>query len=209
MEQKSKECKTLYFEGAGCFSDSFGEPRNCRIRTALTANDGIRWYVELHGWKQSKEWHKAHQGYDPAECVGWVDCCIQITEDKTTPTVRHPIHRKRNFPWTYEAILTIVNEELGCSFDRVEVLPNLAGYRVFKEHKTEGTDWHNYGDVFVFDPETTAEAERIEARELQRQKDLGEKSPCLSVWRDENDLMILHVLHFRQGLGSFTVKLDG
>ena len=93
----------------------------------------------------------------------------------------------------------------------IVVLPDLSGYRVFASNwqsVERNVDKYIYGDEFVFDPETTAKAERIKDQEEQKQRGMGEKHPCLSAYRDADDPLLLHIDHFRQGLGKLTFRLD-
>ena len=196
--------KTLYFEGAG-MEGTGGAVGNCRIRTALTNDEGARYYLEIGGNKGNEVWRRDHPELDGFDLVSTVDYCFEITGDhEDCNERRHETERSHSFPFTLAGILAYVNNELGCSFDAVEIAPPLAGYRVHANRP----DSYRFGDEFEFDPVSTARAEKIEQAHLEMQKAAGEAFPCLSVWRDEDDAGLLHVKHFRQGLGSFEYRID-
>lgn len=197
--------KVLYFEGAG-LDGTGGEVGNCRIRTALTNDEGTRYYVELYGGSgYGKEWHRWHPGFEGFEYIGFVESCHEITGDPEDGNKRrHPSAHERCFAFTVSSILRFVNEQLGCSFDRVEIAPWLSGYRAIGE--AHGT--YNFGDEFVLDLRTTLRAQEIEKREMQRQRDAEEKHPCVRVWRDKSDPNLLHVSPARRGFEGADYRLD-
>jgi len=95
------------------------------------------------------------------------------------------------FGYSKTEILNIVNS-LGCSFDEVVILPNLAGYRVFKDG-----GGHNFGDKFKFNAELTARAEEIKAHFYALEKSEGKQYPNFSLWVDQDNPEMLHLLrHF-------------
>ena len=213
---EEKMSKTLYFEGAGMFGT--GEPvGNCRLRTAFTNDNGTRYYLELLGNRYSKEQrkHVDPEGvFKDDERIGYVDFCHEITSDPEIDDCnnsRHRIERNCHFKWTLDGIRELVNNELNCSFDQVVVAPKFSGYQVFnpkaKFHRTDND--YIFGDEFVLDEIQTAKVEAIYQREYQRQKDLGEKYPCVSVYREADDSNLIHVRHFKkQGLESFSERID-
>ena len=197
--------KVLYFEGVGCVER--GDVPNCRIRTAFHLDDGRALYLELSGAEVGK-----HMG-DHLKCftnAGFVDHCHFITEEGD-------VHHKAERPGTYfeysmAGILKFVNS-LGASFDAIEVLPSLAGYQV---HAGKGKC--NYGDEFPYDAELTAKRlairEKIYAMEkAEREEDLakprherrfvhspsGKVYPNFSLWVDEKDPKVLHLLRHYNG----------
>lgn len=193
--------KTLYFEGAGCVPR--GEVTNCRIRTAFTNREGARYYLEIIGFTPSKEWRKINTEFASFPDVAHIDFCHEITgSHEDCNERRHPTERTHHFAYTYAGILNYVNTALAGGFERVAIAPDLAGY-----HVHAGFDKYNYGDEFEIDELTTQRAEQIEREHYQKQKNAGEKYPCVSVWRDEDDHNILHVHHSRRGFGDYTYNL--
>lgn len=95
--------------------------------------------------------------------------------------------------YSIESILAFVNS-LGASFDAIEVLPDLAGYRV---HADKGG--YNFGDEFVKDSELLTARQQIDANIRQKELDRGEKYPCYSLWVDSEDPAILHYHNCRTG----------
>ena len=177
--------KTLYFEGAGCVPR--GEVENCRIRTAFHADNGDAIYLEIIGVEATKRHTKKHE----VKHIGFVDSCHYILGDDDEN--KHSIHNRndKTFEYTKAEILNLVNS-LGCSFDKVIVLPDLAGYRVFKDG-----DGYNYGDEFKFNPALTARAEEIKTYFYELEKSEGKKYPSLSIWVDQDEPEKLHLLrHF-------------
>lgn len=208
------KARTLYFEGAGT-PGTGGAVGNCRIRTALTNDAGERYYLELQAARYNKAQIRHIKGAEwvrPGQVVGFVDRCHKITEGPDADDgsrSRHPIERTRHFRWDPEGIRNMVNEELGCSFGAAVVAPALSGYRVFRKSGCSVPGDYNYGDEFEYDRETTEAAQRIYERELARQRDAGERYPCVSAWRDPDDPGILHVRHARKGFESFDADLRG
>lgn len=178
--------KTLYFEGAGCVPR--GEVENCRIRTAFRDNKGEPIYLEMNGFEVTKYTAKIYKDF---KNVGIITSCCYIKNDDDENN--HSIKEMRNktFEYTKESILNLVNS-LGCSFDEVVILPDLAGYRVFREG-----GGHNFGDKFKFNAELTARAERIKTYFYELEKRDGKKYPNFSLWVDDKDPELLHLLrHF-------------
>lgn len=178
--------KTLYFEGAGCVP--CGEVENCRIRTAFHNDEGNPIYLEILGIEVTKHNRKTYPNID---FVGIIDHCFYILSDDdcNKHSIRSLTHT--TFEYTKAEILRIVNS-LGCSFDAVVILPDLAGYRV---HKDGGG--YCFGDEFIFDPVRTARAEEIHAHFHALEKSEGREYPNFSLWVDENDPSLLHLLrHF-------------
>lgn len=142
--------KTLYFEGAGCVPCN--DVENCRIRTAFTNRDGKKIFLEMSAGIVGS-------GYYYIAC----DACHYITEDpgiedwnKSRLKCEKDGSRKE---YTKENILAFVNKNCNVDFDKVVILDNLAGYRVFTD--TERTSWgttsehYNFGDCFNYDEELT------------------------------------------------------
>ena len=208
--------KILWFEGAGM--DGTAQPvGNCRIRTAFCNDAGTMYYLELNGLRwdagQRKFLEDAEEYKDEA-CIGWVDFCHEITDDpdiEDCSVRRHAIEREVHFHWTFEGILDLVNDRLGCSFDEIRIAPKFSGYTPFTGRRRGygiGADY-NRGDQFVPDMEAVAKMRALYDRERARQVAEGERYPCVSVLRDDEDPEIVHVLHFnKQHLPNFDVRLS-
>ena len=178
--------KVLYFEGAGCVPR--GEVENCRIRTAFHNDKGEAIYLEITGFEVTKNSRPSLKKYTNA---GFIDFCFYIKGDDDAN--KHVIKgmRDKDFEYTKAEILNIVNS-LGCSFDEVVILPDLAGYRVHGDHGQ-----YNFGDEFKFNAELTARAEEIKAHFYALEKSEGKKYPNFSLWVDQDDPEVLHLLrHF-------------
>ena len=178
--------KTLYFEGAGCVPR--GEVENCRIRTAFTNDEGKGIYLEMVGVETSKNSPKSLQQH---KFVGFVDSCHYLTEEGENDENNNRIARRNEvtFEYTKENILAYVNS-LGCTFDQVVILPDLAGYRVFPDG-----GGHNYGDQFQYDEGLTSKREEVYSHYFNLEQSEGKKHPNFSLWAD--DAGKLHLLrHF-------------
>lgn len=178
--------KKLYFEGAGWSGADISKATvgNCRIRTAFHLDDGQPVYLEISAFEVSK--------YSAASCkefryAGTVDHFFYICEDGERYTRKHFQH----FEYNSDEILRLVNS-LGASFDAVEVLPDLSGYRV---HGDKGA--YNYGDEFQPDRELIRAREAVDAFIRQRDVERGERFPCYSLWVDKDEPAMLHYKNFR------------
>lgn len=208
-----KKEKVLYFEGAGVsYCDvSKNTVGNCRIRTAFHLDNGKRVYLEIIGIenkrkKQVESVRLGYVGYVPY--LGVVDSCHYITGDPNDCNNNRisidgsfgSLERNDSnlIDYSFNGILNFVNS-LGCSFDRIEVLPDLAGYRVFKDIKGGEKDFRNYGDEFIKDSARLEKREKIYNFIREYEKNRGEKSICFSLWTDEKDPDILHYCNFRKG----------
>lgn len=211
--------KILWFEGAGM--SGTGEPvGNCRIRTTFCNDAGTMYYLELGGDEWSKERRKLLKDakeYKDEKCIGWVHFCYEITDDPEIDDCnerRHEIMDEVDFHfhWTYEGILDVVNNRLGCSFDEIRIAPEFSGYTPHASRRRGYTRTridYNRGDLFVPDMEAVAKLSALYDRERARQVAEGERYPCVSVWRDNDDPEIVHVRHFKkQNLADFDVKLS-
>lgn len=177
--------KTLYFEGAGWPKTEEGVKTgvgNCRIRTAFHLKNGKRVYLEILGTKVTKHMSKDVQKY---KYVSWIDFCHYITdEDPNEDCNKHAmreIERVVRFEYNKQNILEFVNS-LGADFDRIRVLPNLAGYRVFASKNS-----YYYGDEFKPNPKSYKIARKIENYLYKLEKALGHKYPCIYLYTIEND----------------------
>lgn len=195
--------KTLYFEGAGCVPR--GDVPNCRIRTAFHLDDGAALYLEISGSEVTKH------SPDHLKCyanAAHVDHCHYIFGDDGKGNSTHETQNYYNFEYSMAGLLKFVNS-LGASFDKVVVLPDLAGYRVHA-----GGGRCNFGDAFSYDAELTAKREAIhkaiynmEKAEREADRAAGTKKfvhgpsgrvyPNFSLWVDEENPALLHLLrHF-------------
>lgn len=194
---QNKQSKTLYFEGAG--NVPRGEVENCRIRTAFTLDNGEKVYLEISGVEVTKHTAKSFQGY---KNIAFIDHCFYIVGDRDEPSKfriyrkdGRAVERQEHFEYTHENILQFVNG-LGASFEKVVILPDLAGYRV---HAGDGG--YNYGDEFYYDTKRTAQAERIKQHFYKLEKERGAKYPCFSIWF-ENDVL---KVRFFDGRGTLEI----
>lgn len=175
--------KVLYFEGAGWSGADISKATvgNCRIRTAFHLDDGTPVYLEIIACKTTKSSPAAwrHLNY-----AGSVDI-FAIINDEGVTHYRNP--NVAPFEYNHAGILAVVNS-LGASFDAIEVLPNLGGYRV---HAAGGG--YNFGDQFQVDRDLIAAREAVDAHLLERERQrTGRKSPAYSLWVDDADPAILH-----------------
>lgn len=178
--------KKLYFEGAGWSGADISKATvgNCRIRTAFHLDDGQPVYLEISAFEVSK--------YSAASCkafryAGTVDHFFHICEDGERYTRKHFQH----FEYNHAEILRLVNS-LGASFDAVEVLPDLSGYRV---HGDKGA--YNYGDEFEPDRELISARQAVYKFIYDREVARGEKYPCFSLWVDADEPAALHYKNHR------------
>lgn len=179
--------KTLYFEGAG--SVPSGEVENCRIRTAFRNDKGEVIYLELCGFEASSSQKKI---WPTVTYIGAILACYRFQDGKEGKYKMDSI-RNYKFEYTKAQILKLVNS-LGCNFDRVVILPDLAGYRVFKG---DGSGEYNFGDEFEYNEERTARAEEIKRYFYELEKSEGKNHPNFSLWVDQENLEMLHLLrHF-------------
>lgn len=227
--------KTLYFEGAGWSGADISRATigNCRIRTAFHLDDGRAVYLEIHGSERTK--HSSPEVYQ-WQYTGFVEHCYYITDDKHNddcnkhhvllPKQYKTVEHNVRFEYTELEILRFVNS-LGASFDAVEVVPDLGGFRVFPEGSAcDGPGAYYYGDEFQFDPEMTERREAvygrvydIEKEELEHDRATNGKKfvhspsnptyPNFSLWVDEFDPGLLHLLrHFNGYNKHWSIRTD-
>ncbi len=231
--------KTLYFEGAGWSDADISKATigNCRIRTAFHLDDGRAVYIEITGAERTKysspqiyQWqytgfvtycHYITDDKPNNDCNKHRVMLPKKRREKPR-TVEHNAH----FEYTEAEILHIVNS-LGASFDAVKVVPDLGGFHVFPEsHSCDGPDGYNYGDEFQFDPEMTARRESVydkvyatEKNERMRDRAMnghkfvhspsGTDYPNFSMWVDQNDPGVLHLLrHFNGYNKHWCIRTD-
>lgn len=220
--------KILYFEGAGLSDADISKATigNCRIRTAFHLDNGKAVYLEIVGSERTRR--KGVQSH-PWPYTGFVDTCHYISDD--VPNDDENLHRivspnLDRFEYTEKAILRYVNR-LGASFDAIKVVPDLGGYQVFPSNRPSrhGTAGYNYGDQFQYDEAMTARRQAvydkiyaIEKEELLADRQSGEHKfthpgpmdyPCFSLWVDESDAGMLHLVrHFNGYNKHWTIRTD-
>ena len=207
--------KTLYFEGAGWSeADSSKETiGNCRVRTAFHLDDGQAVYLEMICGSPLKS--KNGNVY-----ITGISHLYYITDDEHNDDCNlhpHPYYIKyirrevSDFEYSSEAILKFVNS-LGCSFDEIKVVPDLGGYRVFKEDMysyKKGTERYNYGDEFVFEPELHDRRMQVWHHIHDIEKSEGKQFPNFSLWVDRDDKTKLHLLrHFPNLNRHWIISID-
>jgi hypothetical protein len=178
---KNNTFKTLYFEGAGCAPRA--DVPNCRIRTAFHLDDGRPVYLEISGMETTRctaPCYKKFTNYGIIDHLHFANC---TSGDDRQEFVIEPGYA---FEYTMANILSLVNS-LGASFDTVEVLPSLSGYRVH----AEGGGYH-YGDEFKLDRDLLEARQAIDSQIREKEIARGEKHPCYSLWVDSEDPAILH-----------------
>lgn len=189
MTNQNNTIKTLYFEGAGCVPR--GDVPNCRIRTAFHLDDGRAVYLEITGIDVSSSTAPCYRKFTN---YGIIDHLHFIPGESADDRRDFGLDRTYAFEYTLKNILALVNS-LGASFDAVEVLPNLAGYRVHGDGRGE----YNYGDTFAFDRDLLEARQAVDAQIREKEIARGEKYPCYSLWVDHEDPAILHYHNCRTG----------
>lgn len=228
--------KTLFFEGVGWSGADISKATigSCRIRTAFHLDDGRAVYLEISGNERSKGRSPKIYRW---QYTGFVTDCYYITDDKPNDDCnKHRVQllgydrdawwETETFEYTEAAILEFVNR-LGASFDAIKVLPDLGGYRVFPgEYSCDGPNGYCYGDEFHYDPEMISRREAVykavydievkERKEDQISKagrivhsSSGTDYPNFSLWVDDNDPGLLHLLcHFSGCNKHWTIRTD-
>lgn len=209
--------KTLFFEGAGCEDTYRGEISNCRIRTAFTNNEGRKIYLEINGYEKSqddlKKYHR-FENYEVGDAIGFIDSCHYITDDPKIDDDNSQSLGKGNMtiPYSCKGILGFVNYECNCSFDNIEVLGRLAGYRVFAETTRETYNTYaayNYGDEFNYNAALEGTRKEIEKYFYDLEKSEGKQYPNCSLWVDDKDFNLLHLLrHFNGYNKHWSIRTD-
>lgn len=186
--------KVLYFEGAGMASADESIKSgvgNCRIRTAFHLDDGKRVYVEISG----KFADKRREHERPFTHVGYITSCFYATDEQPNNDCnKYALLAQRDvhcIEYSTKGILDFVNS-LGASFDAIQVLPNIAGYRVFG--KKYGT--YNYGDEFQPNWKVVETGKKIESYYDSLTK---QGAGYFSIWNDDNDLTKIRVRSFNTG----------
>lgn len=186
--------ETLYLEGAGCEGTDKGEIPNCRIRTAFTNNEGKKIYLEILGIEKTMDdlkKYKRYEGYEVGEAIGFIDSCHYITDDPMIDDCnnsRLECERKGNISYSYNGILNFINENCNCSFDNIEVLGWMSGYRVFADGNRGTFKGYNFGDEFQYNKE-------LESKRISKKNELEEhfcnvfnqKYSNASIWCNGNE----------------------
>ena len=157
--------RVLYFEGAGMNTYESGEDvGNYRIRTAFKNNDGEKIYLELGGHNFNDKRIKK---------FGWYSHIDHCTYPKKGYT------RKQIVDW--------VNKMLNCSFDDMEVLHDMEGYRVHGDNRT-----YNLMDNHVINrARTEARIKAYDKIDKEWRDKLGSKYSVLSkVGMDDNSITL-------------------
>ncbi len=214
----NKELKVLYFEGAGCEDTFRGEISNCRIRTTFTNNEGKKIYLEIQGTVKTqddvKKYHR-YENFTMGDAIGFIDSCHYITDDCKIDDCnksRLTYERSKNISYSYKGILKFVNENCNCSFDSIEVLGWLSGYRVFADTTKETCNTFkalNYGDEFQYNIELESTRKEIQKHFYDLEKSEGKQYPNCSLWVDDKDVNLLHLLrHFNGYNKHWSIRTD-
>lgn len=179
--------KTLYFEGAGCFNvNEYLDPEfrgNPRIRTAFRNDKGAAIYLELicganYYFKNL-----------------FVDACYYIKGDDDCNKHRLGIDRHGAATmYTTNGILCLLNK-IGATFDAIEVLPPLSGYKVFSDRPTNNrmasdrpVAGYNFGDEFVPDWDEIHKREMVYELLCESEYRARPQRPsCVCLWVDEEN----------------------
>ncbi|OMF76720.1 hypothetical protein [Paenibacillus glucanolyticus] len=133
------ERKVLYFEGAGIdfYDEAWKESDvgNVRIRTAFTNDQGDQYYLELE------------RGRDYRLHVSFLRPIAHNNSNQ--PQKIHETYE--NSRYTKQYITNWINNNLGCSYDTIEVLSQFHGYWV---HRDRGS--YNLIDNHIIDHEQAA-----------------------------------------------------
>ena len=184
--------KILYFEGAGwdgAEDSKATDMKNCRIRTAFKNDKGNRIYLEMSCVKAGGRFQKA---YNHLKYAGHISDCFYITDNSDDCNINQIQQGEGLFEYNKINILNFVNS-LGCHFDDVETLPDLAGYRVHA-----GTRY-NYGDEFIYNKELTERAIAIHKFFYSMERIEKKRNPNFSLWIDEGNPELLHLLRHFEG----------
>ena len=198
--------KTLYFEGAGYSGAEISKATvgNCRIRTAFHLDNGKAVYLEISAFERpdAKKRHGVDL-FDRWQYTGVIEYLHYITDDEPNDDCNR--HRVRDLSakehdrleYSERSICNLVNS-LGASFDAIKVVPDLGGYRVFPEKNScKGTKGYFYGDQFELEPELVEKREQVYKYFYHLERSEGKKYPNFSLWVDEEDKNVLHLLrHF-------------
>jgi len=193
---KNKKVKTLYFEGAGM--EFYGEEQkisdvgNFRIRTSFKNLTDDIIYLELGDIPKHDKKNKKIIGMGIQ--IMFMHYITDDPEIDDCNNSRIPYNRDSINLYSYqkEDITKIINKLCNTDYDSIEVLPSLAGYRV---HKDGGGV--NLVNTFKYNKNLTVKREGIRKHFYELEESEGKKHPNLSVWVDQVNTNILHLLkHF-------------
>lgn len=196
--------KTLYFEGAGWEGAELSKKTigNCRIRTAFHLDNGKAVYLEILGAEMNKKRAKL---FNNMKYVGFIDFLHyiegKIDKDDNCNYARLPQERKVTIEYSLEGIKNFVNS-LGASFDKIEVLPYLAGYRVHRSYNKKNIynkEKYNYGDEFIPNWDVVKNGKEINDYIYKIEKEEGKEFPNFSLYNDEEDITKLHLVRHYNG----------
>ena len=196
--------KVLFFEGAGCENTCHnGEFTNCRIRTAFTNDEGKKIYLELlsrvitaDDVKHVKKYPDSiYKGFAVGETIGFIDSCHYITDDADIDDCNNSVLvSRRNAPvirYTKKDVLSFLKEYCNATFDDVQDLDWMAGYRVFSDNGKRGTfSYYNFSEDFQYN-EKLDHARNVKRKELETYyKELfHSKYSVVSVYVERGDLV--------------------
>lgn len=179
--------KKLYFEGAGCVPRA--DVSNCRIRTAFHLDDGRAVYLEISGLETTRSTAPCYSKFTNYGIIDHLHYIPGTSDDRAD----FGLDRTYAFEYTQANLLQLVNS-LGASFDAVEVLHNLAGYRVHGDNCS-----YNFSDDFTPDKDLITARQQVDAWIRKREIARGERSICYSLWVDHDEPTMLHYKNFRTG----------
>jgi hypothetical protein len=195
--------KVLYFEGAGWAGADTSKNTigNCRIRTAFTNNEGKKIYFEA----------SAAAIYDKKTITRYwlyIDHVFYITGDNNDcnkNSIKFDWQDLRdNYNYSKEDITKWINENLNCSFDTIEILPDLSGYRVHGDNRT-----YNMMEDYNYNSELIQKREEIHKYFYELEKSEGKQYPNFSLWVDDNDIHLLHLLRHYNGYNKhWSIRTD-
>lgn len=189
--------KVLYFEGAGMNIDEEGSNvGNYRIRTAFLNSEGRKIYLELGGHK-----------FNDKKKSGWasnIDTTFYITGDWEDENINRIKVKNDMEGYSIEEITKWVNKTFNMNFETIEVLPDLSGYRVHGEKRS-----YNMMENYIYNPELIYKREEVQEYFYDLEKSEGKKYPNFSIWVDEPDSNILHLLrHFNGYNKHWIIRTD-
>lgn len=207
--------KTLYFEGAGwadADTSKATDVGNCRIRTAFTNNEGKMIYLELQG--NGKPQYKSYGKFsgEVLDITLFIDFCFYITDidgkndDCNKSRLSFDKTSMKSIDYTKKNIVTWVNKALNCSFDTMETLDNMEGYRVHADNRG-----YNLMDNHVVNPERTkARNEAYNMIDEIYRKHCQEKYSVISLKAMDNDTITVrcHAKEYDKNLRINALK-DG
>ncbi len=196
--------KVLYFEGAGWSDADINKETigNCRIRTAFTNDKGKDIYLEMETGRNI---------YNKKNIVGYglyISYVFHITDDKDDcNNSRIPYSREdlqNNYTYTKEDILKWINQNLNCSFDTVEVLPDLGGYRVHGHDRT-----YNMMENYNYSSSLIEKRKVVYDYFYELEQSEGKEYPNFTLWVDDKDVYLLHLLrHFNGYNKHWSIRID-